>query len=148
MPLVGAALAGATVPRIARRPGARPLALVLIADDDPSIVSFLAKVIAREGHEYETAANGREALDLLTRHAFDLVITDINMEDVDGIELILAVREMSATIPVVAISGGGIIGPDSLLLDAGELGADATVAKPFGVDEVRRLLARLLPQDT
>ena len=76
--------------------------------------------------------------------SFDLIFTDINMPDMDGIELILAIRELGHEVPVIVISGGGLTDAQSLLDDARELGALDVVAKPFHVNQIRTLAEKHL----
>jgi CheY-like chemotaxis protein len=120
------------------------VANVLIVDDDPSVRALIRRLVEREGHGAVVAETGRVALDVLATGGFDLVVTDINMPDVDGIELILAIRDMGLTMPIIAISGGGRINADSLLEDAKAFGAVEVLAKPFHLAEAREVIARCL----
>jgi CheY-like chemotaxis protein len=121
------------------------MANVLVVDDDPSVRKVVERIIRSGGHEPLGASSGRDALALLESNSFDLIVTDINMPDMDGIELILAVRELGHATPTIAISGGGLVDADSLLQDAQILGAVEIVNKPFGVVEMRDVIARHLP---
>ena len=120
------------------------MANVLIVDDDPSVRTLIRKLVEREGHRGVVAETGRAALDVLPTGSFNLIVTDINMPDMDGIELILAVREMGLTVPVIAVSGGGLISAESLLEDAKALGAVEVLAKPFHLADAREIIARCL----
>lgn len=121
-------------------------ATVLVVDDDPSVRQALARLLAREGCtvlEAESGAQGLEAARLGSPH---LVVTDVNMPEMNGIEFLLAIQEQDPGLPVIAISGGGRIPKDSLLQDADLLGAVEVMAKPFEpsalVDAIRRHLNR------
>jgi CheY-like chemotaxis protein len=120
------------------------VANVLVVDDDPSVRRVVERIVRSQGHEAFGASSGREALALLEFNSFDLIVTDINMPDMDGIELILAVRERGRTTPMIAISGGGLVDANSLLKDAQVLGAVEIVNKPFPVTEMRDVIARHL----
>jgi CheY-like chemotaxis protein len=120
------------------------VANVLLVDDHPGILAVLTKILTKAGHRPVTAANGREALKQLSGGHFDLVITDINMPDMDGIELILALRETSESVPIIAISGGGLMPAESLLRDASAFGAMDVIPKPFRNEDLLRLVAKHL----
>jgi len=122
------------------------MARILIIDDEPSIRDTLERILRRDGHEVEKAADGRRALEAVSARPPDLVITDIYMPEMDGIEFLLSLNEATPDIPVVAISGGAIASAGFVLEDAAQLGAAATLAKPFEVDEVRSLVRRVLEE--
>ena len=121
------------------------MATILIIDDEPSIRSALARVLERQGHVVTQATDGRAALREAAGTQFELVITDIVMPEMDGIEVILQLAELCPGLPVVAISGGGLFPKELLLANADCLGAVTTLAKPFDIEEfvgaVNRALA-------
>lgn len=118
---------------------------VLVADDDLAIRKVIREALAREGFEVETAADGREALDLAEAAPFDLVITDLAMPNVDGRGVVREIRKRSE-IPILVLTVRAEEKEKVALLDAG---ADDYVVKPFGVAEllarVRALLRRRGP---
>ena len=120
------------------------MANVLIVDDDPAVGGSPKRILTFGGHESTLATSGQEALNHLRRGSFGLIVTDINMEGMDGIELILVVRELAPELPLIAMSGGGLIGRDFLLEDARALGVAATLAKPYSVEEVLRVVEHTL----
>lgn len=122
------------------------MARILIIDDEPSIRDTLAKILLLDAHEVEKAADGRSALELVSTQPPDLVITDIYMPEMDGIEFLLHLSEIAPDIPVVAISGGSLASAGFVLEDASQLGAVATLSKPFEVEEVRGLVRRVLSE--
>ena len=75
---------------------------------------------------------------------FDLVITDLIMPEKEGLETIADIRKSCADLPIIAISGGGRVGPMDYLETARFIGADATLAKPFGRQELITTVAELL----
>lgn len=120
------------------------MAKILVVDDDAGVRGVLERILTRGGHQAVLASDGHEAIGLLASTPCDMVITDINMPDMDGIELILTLEDISRGTPVIAISGGGLIEAGSLLSDAQGLGAVGTITKPFRPDEVLALVDRAL----
>lgn len=109
---------------------------ILVIDDDPNIRQMLHHMLEREGFEVATASNGNEALALFRSQPADLVITDIIMPEKEGIETI---RELKSDFPdakIIAISGGGRVGPSDYLKMAKLLGAQRTISKPFDRSEM------------
>jgi DNA-binding NtrC family response regulator len=125
------------------------MATILLVEDQVGIRSALGRVLQRVGHAVIEARDGGEALRVLQSQKVDLVITDINMPGMDGIELILALTERWSGLPVIAISGGGLIPKESLLADAMTLGVVTTLEKPVDVATfqaaVREVLERRRP---
>ncbi|MFW6092480.1 MAG: response regulator [Pseudomonadota bacterium] len=117
---------------------------ILVIDDDPSVREVIREMLQVEGHEVSIAENGREALDELAAREHDLIITDLIMPEQEGIETITEIRRRDAGIPIVAISGGGRLGPGDYLETARFIGADATLAKPFGRQELIAIVDSLL----
>jgi len=120
------------------------LARVLVVDDEVGVRSGVCRFLRRSGHEVMEASGGAEALRQAYGQALDLVITDINMPDVDGIEVIMALARERPGLPIIAISGGGLMPKDLLLSSAGLLGAVHTVAKPFVLEDLRRVVDAVL----
>ncbi len=114
------------------------MARVLVVDDDPDTLRTLRRALQRFGHEVGEAAEGRAALATLDREEWSLVITDVNMPGMDGIELIQAMMERRPEVPVIAISGGGWLPKEHLLADAGLMGAVTTLVKPVDLADLRR----------
>ncbi len=122
------------------------MARILIIDDEPSIRETLAKILLLDGHDVVKAMDGRSALEIISKRAPDLVITDIYMPEMDGIEFLLSLADAAPQIPVIAISGGALASADFVLEDAAQLGAVATLPKPFEIDQVRGLVHRVLEE--
>jgi CheY-like chemotaxis protein len=120
------------------------VARILLVDDDEDVLRGMRRVLQRLGHEVVAAADGHQALRALEGDPCDLVITDINMPEMDGIELILALRERWPKVPIIAISGGGLMPKELLLASAEVLGAVTTLPKPVGVAELEAAVARAL----
>jgi two-component system, OmpR family, KDP operon response regulator KdpE len=115
---------------------------VLVVDDEAGIRKVIQDALKREGLEVETASDGQEAPTLLGEEDFDLVITDLNMPRLDGLDLVLKIRE-TTEIPALVLTVRQEERDKVRLLDAG---ADDYVTKPFGLAEllarVRALLRR------
>jgi DNA-binding NtrC family response regulator len=118
------------------------MADILIIDDDRHMRRLLIRILTGAGHTVREAENGRDGIAEFQRRHAALVISDIVMPDVEGIETILALRREQADIPIIAISGGS----DPLYLKAaGRLGAAATLEKPFTPGQLLECIEGLLP---
>lgn len=111
-------------------------ARILVVDDEPAILRAVRTLLERNGFQVEVAENGQEALDSYARHAPDLLLLDLGLPDLNGLEVIRSVRQRAGT-PIVVLS---VRGSERDKVAALDLGADDYLTKPFGVDE---LLARL-----
>lgn len=120
------------------------MAKILLIDDDADVRAPLATWLQRHGHEVSEAGNGVEGLARLEQGSFDVVVTDIIMPDMEGIETILHIRKRWPALPVVAISGGGSGEPSQALRPASRLGAHATLRKPFRPSALGELVEQLL----
>lgn len=117
---------------------------ILVIDDEEQIRSMLTQMLEYEGFIVDTAENGEEGMDLITRHTYDLVITDMIMPVKDGLKLIMELISDYPDQRILAISGGGAIKAERYLTMAGYLGDDiATLEKPF---KRETLLARINEQ--
>lgn len=116
---------------------------ILVIDDDPAVRSVVRRTLERVGYIVLEAENGAAGLTTAAARPIDLVITDIYMPDVDGIETIQRLREKDPTRLILAMSGGSDYARGSLE-DARLLGADATLPKPFGPAQLRDAVAALL----
>ena len=107
------------------------MANVLVVEDDPEYREYLRTVLQGAGHRVTEAADGLEALDLLTRSQFDIVVTDILMPNLNGKELIEEIHARAdGYLPIVAISGGGSGSPGTVLRAVAHLGVTASLEKP------------------
>ncbi|MEA4857245.1 response regulator [Solidesulfovibrio sp.] len=104
---------------------------VLVVDDDPSIRALIRLYLEGAGYGVREAGDGRQAMRLLADQPPDLVVLDIFMPEMDGLEVLQKLREQCRSCKVMAISGGSVkIGMD-LLGHATIFGADAVLEKPF-----------------
>ncbi|MFY9924532.1 MAG: response regulator [Opitutaceae bacterium] len=109
----------------------RIMARILIIDDEDDMRMTLRAVLGRNGHTIAEARNGREALRLFQRTEFDLLITDILMPEMEGLELLMEVRKLRRPAKAIAISGGGRVSAHDCLSLARHMGAATVLAKPF-----------------
>ncbi|MCD4664648.1 MAG: response regulator [Bacteroidales bacterium] len=112
------------------------MAHILVVDDDIDIRLMLKKMLERENHNVSLAENGIAAIKLIEEKQPDILITDLIMPEKEGIEIILEVRKKYPHIKVIAISGGGRLGPSGYLRLAKGVGARHTLTKPFTHDEL------------
>lgn len=118
---------------------------ILVVDDEASIVMVLKSMLTRLGYEVSTASNGARAMSKISAGRVDLVITDIVMPDMNGIELIENLQEKFPAVKIIAMSGGSVMnGPDGFLKEAQDLGAARCLSKPFMLGELSSLVKELL----
>jgi DNA-binding NtrC family response regulator len=120
------------------------VAKVLVVDDDAGMRTAVRRTLVKTGHEVWDVPDGEEALRLLDIVSFDLVITDVYMAAVDGMELLARIRQKGLAVPIVVISGGGYASADSVLDLATQCGAAATLDKPFTARQLRETVTRVL----
>jgi CheY-like chemotaxis protein len=104
---------------------------ILIIEDDEFVKNMLKQTIERAGYDVATAANGHIGLKLYKSNPFDVVITDLIMPDMEGIETITHLRKNNPGVKIIAISGGGRNSPEDYLHIAEKLGAKRTFSKPI-----------------
>jgi len=112
-----------------------------MVDDEPLLRSLLSRAFARADFEVVEAASGTAALQLLCAEHFDLVISDVQMPFMTGIELLRKLRHHQPDLPVVLISGVFELAPDQSLAD---IGAFAILSKPFPFEELHEVALRAL----
>jgi two-component system KDP operon response regulator KdpE len=111
-------------------------ARILVVDDEPNIIGTVAPLLRARGYDVFSAMSGRAAIEAFERDKPDLVVLDLGLPDMDGVDVCTAVRQSSA-VPILVLSARGAEGDKVRALDAG---ADDYVTKPFGTEE---LLARI-----
>jgi len=123
------------------------MAKILIIDDDNQFRRLCRIILENAGYtDIVEAENGHIGMKLIRNDHFDLVITDIIMPDKEGIETIMETRKDFPAIKIIAMSGGGKVGPDNYLVMAGHLGAGRTLAKPFQQSELVNAVRELLKE--
>lgn len=123
------------------------MAKILVIDDDPTYRLLVVRTLVEMGHTVESAPSGSAALLRLAADNFDLIVTDIFMDDMDGFEFMRA-KSTTTQALVLAISGGGsgsLAGEaPNFLRIACHLGADAALAKPFAMGALKDAVTSLL----
>ena len=114
---------------------------ILIVDDEQSYRQLLSLVFEGDGHNIRTATNGREALALLHEEPADVVISDVRMPDMDGIEMLSSVRESQPDLGVVLMTAFASV---ETAREAFKLGADDFIQKPFDVEELKLIVRKTL----
>jgi YesN/AraC family two-component response regulator len=120
------------------------MALIMIVDDDAHIQLALRQIVESVGHRVIEATNGQDAIDLFTEFHPDLVITDVFMPHTDGIETIRAIRRVTPSARIIAISGGYIGSGWNYLDSIVVLGANLALQKPFTCTQLLSAVDRLL----
>jgi CheY-like chemotaxis protein len=120
---------------------------ILIIDDEEDIRKIMRRVLEKAGCEVLDAPNGKEGLHIYHQTFPDLVITDILMPEMDGLEVIMALRQEHPGAKIMAISGGGQCGHNYLPISL-KLGAVHTIAKPFRQRELLSAVFALLENDS
>lgn len=113
---------------------------ILAVDDEPQILRAIRTSLAARGHEVTTAPNGETALDSLSTDQFELVILDLGLPGIDGVEVIRRLRGWS-TVPVIVLSVRDAQSDKVAALDAG---ADDYLTKPFGMNELQARMRAVL----
>ena len=119
----------------------KPLARILVVDDEEMIGTLLTELLTREGYQVTTASDGQQAVDLLDRERFGLVITDLVMPGLNGIEVLMAAKRIDPRFPVVVMTGYPSVETVTRLI---RLGAGDYITKPFNVDIILVTVAKLL----
>ena len=114
---------------------------LLIVDDEQSYRQLLTLIFQDDGHNIRTASNGREAVALLQEEPANLIISDVKMPDMNGIELLRAVREFLPDTAVVLMTAFASV---ETAREAFKLGADDFIQKPFDVEELKLIVKKAL----
>ena len=118
---------------------------VLIIDDDEQMRLLLRQIMEWRGYDVLEAENGKVGLKVQRDTPADLIVTDLIMPEQEGLETIRVIKSEFDGVKIIAISGGGRIGPDAYLPAARELGADKVFSKPFDIGELVTAIEELFP---
>ena len=116
---------------------------ILLVDDDEPFRTSVCRALRAAGYAVEAAADGKEALKFIAAETPDILITDILMPNMDGIELTNIVKRAHPDVLILAISGPRLLVSLDLLSLASRLGADAIFSKPFAPEQLLEILATL-----
>ena len=111
---------------------------LLVVDDEPIALANLGRVLSKDGYEVATASSGASALRQLREKAFDVVLTDLKMQKVDGMQVLRRCKEIDPDVEVILVTGYAAI---ETAIEAMKHGAYHYLAKPFKLDEVRKVVA-------
>lgn len=117
---------------------------ILIAEDDDDQRELYTRMLEMQGFKVKSVASGKEVLEELQKTPPDVILTDIGMPEMDGLELITRVKEKLADIPVVVMSSF----QKGYLTWARAAGANGTIAKPFSAEDLYTAILEVLPPST
>lgn len=117
---------------------------ILVVDDNPALLEMLKESLEEHGYDVVFTYDGKEATKLFTQFEPDVVLTDIVMPGVDGIELLISLRNINKDIKIMAMSGGNKGHAETYLHMAEKLGANKIITKPFEISELLRHLDALV----
>ena len=120
------------------------MARLLVVEDDADVRGTLTAALTFDGHDVISASNGLEAQQAVDNLEYDVVVTDLIMADMDGIQLVRQVRSRTPRTAIIAIAGGGRGNTQEYLKLARLIGAAATLEKPFELSAFRTTLASVL----
>ena len=124
------------------------MANILVVDDSSIDREIIKIILVQNGHNIIEAANGKEAMAHLQANPIDIVVTDIFMPEMDGLELAMEVRKSSATKGLIAISSGGrVVKGMQYLEHIKEFGADLSLEKPIVATTLINALDQILTKD-
>jgi DNA-binding NtrC family response regulator len=117
------------------------MARILIVDDELNILDTISNLLESEGHETVTVLGGQQAVDLIENDTFDLMISDIMMKPINGMELLRLAHDVRPDMAVIMLTAYGQV---DTAVEAMELGAFEYVAKPFKIDKLLDAVAGAL----
>ena len=112
---------------------------ILIAEDETFLLKIMESRLKKEGHEIVAVSDGRDALKQLDTNSFDLVITDIMMPFISGLEITGIVKKRNKGLPVIVLSA---MGQENVVVEAFKLGADDFISKPLSPNELSMRIRR------
>ena len=117
---------------------------ILLIEDDQPFRRALSLHLTKAGYAITEVEHGRAGLAAHQAQPFDLIVTDLIMPEMEGVETIRALRKITPTLPIIAMSGGGRSSPEDYLSIARQFGAAAVLAKPFALKDLTDAIAGLL----
>jgi DNA-binding NtrC family response regulator len=112
---------------------------ILVVDDEPVVLALFVRILMRAGHEVVACSNGREALAALESWSFDVIITDVSMPELSGVELVEAVRRRDLDVPILLVTGHPVV---DRAVAATEHGVLECLEKPMEPSVLRDSVAR------
>jgi len=114
---------------------------VLVVDDEPRICRLILDVLVQEGYMVDVSFSGADALQMIREYNYHLLITDLEMPGIDGLELIQKVKKRDPDIRAIMITGNAI---DDVATWSLRYGIDNTMQKPFNITELKRVVKQVL----
>jgi len=115
--------------------------MLLVVDDQPAIRQLLYETLSAEGHRVETAANGREAVARVQKERPDLILLDLKMPGLTGLEALQEIQRYTPGVPVILVTAYGELSDPG---EAERLGIKSLILKPFDLNDVRQTVRRVL----
>lgn len=119
---------------------------IVIIDDNPDSIDLITAYLPEEKFSIFATQNGNKAIEYIENNNVDLLITDIIMPGINGLEIISKVSSINPKLKILAISGGGAIDADQYFSLASGLGATKTLSKPFIADDLLAAIKELIPE--
>lgn len=118
---------------------------ILVIEDEPLMLKALAFRLGKDGYEVFTASDGAVAMEMLNKSSYDLIITDIMLPFVGGLEIVSKIKSNPVTqnIPMIVLSAVGL---ENIVMEAFELGADDFITKPFNLNELSMRVRKQIRQ--
>jgi CheY-like chemotaxis protein len=120
------------------------MATILVIDDDTTARTVIVEMLTENGHQTVEARDGGEGLELFNRGKFDIVITDMIMPNIEGIETIIKLKKSHPAVNIIAVSGGGRISAVDHLSLAEKFDVNKTLVKPFRKDDLLKAIDEIL----
>ena len=120
---------------------------ILVIEDDAQARKLIKRILEDAGYAVTEAGDGKEGVIQFNQKPADLVITDIVMPEQEGMETIRLLRKAVPKVKIIAVSGGGRVGPEDYLLMAKKFGARQTLKKPFKREELLKAVKDVLAED-
>jgi CheY-like chemotaxis protein len=117
-----------------------PLPTILVVDDEPGIRTMIQFELSQQGYDILTAESGAKALEILNGRTVNLILTDMRMPQMDGLELVSRVRQILPTIPIVLMTGF----VEERVRKVQEQKVSGTLNKPFTIDQLAEMVHKVL----
>ncbi len=124
------------------------MASILVIDDEKLQRAILRKILEGAGHTVLDAQDGKRALAAYAENPTDVVISDMYMPEMDGLEFLVRVCDTFPEARIIALSGGGFMGKEEVLAAASRLGAVGVLEKPYTVEECLEMVEKVLKEDS
>ena len=114
---------------------------ILVVDDEKHVRILFSRILQKEGYEVECASSGSEAIEKLAKRSFDLVVTDLKMDGIDGLDVVKKGKTVNRAVPFILISGYGTAQTAGT---AAKEGADVFLMKPIELTDLKRAVKKAL----